>query len=73
MEPTELTPEQIADAAASPSTVTTDGLTVGARSADDMIKLDQYAIEKAAATAAARPAKGAKRIRFYRGIMPGQT
>lgn len=71
MEPTELTPEQVAAAAASPSSVTVDGTTVQARSADDTIKLDQYAQQKA--NAASGGAQGARRMRFSKAILPGHT
>ena len=67
---TEMTPEEIAAAAASPETVTVDGVTVTARSADDLIKLDQYARQKSASSGLA---KGAKRLRFNKAIGPGHT
>jgi hypothetical protein len=61
----ELTSQQIADLAAAPQSTTTDGVTVTERSADDVIKLDRFATEKAAATPAAGKPKS-----FWAGLRP---
>lgn len=46
-----LTPAEADDLAKAPAQTTTDGLSVEERSADDVIKLDQYAQQKAAQAA----------------------
>lgn len=47
--PDALTPEQLAAMAATPAAASADGTSVTAKSADDVIKLDQYAAQKKAA------------------------
>ena len=55
-----VTPEVISELAAAPASVSVDGQTVQERSADDLIKLDQYQASKRAL----KPTGGRRRSPF---------
>ena len=68
---TELTPEEVLAAATTPKTMMVDGQSVTTQSADDLIKLDEYARIKAARAAGKRG--GARRIIFGVAVLPKHT
>jgi hypothetical protein len=73
MADTTLTPEQLAELRDSPASTTSDNVTATARSADDVLKLDQAAAARGALAGGndrGGPKSGWRMLRMARGI-PG--